>query len=163
MPTDELQGRWHTVLLALVAAVSVGLGVLFGAEGALAAEPEGYAQTGRLMVALLRTGVPGDRSEPAIRPGSVCPSHDCALLNGAPNAARGRRSSPPLQGFMTGRTPFDRTVSRLTAVGDGKVGLRILDPLFAIVGMSSQPSWSPAAERPALQRILVGVRLVVPF
>jgi hypothetical protein len=163
LPTDELRGTWHRVLLVLVAVVSVGLGVLFGAEGALGAEPEGYAGTGRLMVALLGTGVPEDRSEPAIRPGSVCPSHDCSLLNGAPIAARGRTSSPPLQGFMTGRTRFDRTASRLAAVGDGKVGLRILDPLFAIVGMSNQPSWSPAAERPALQRILVGVRLVVPF
>jgi len=163
LPTEELQRKRRTALLALVAGVSLCFGVLCAAEGALGAEPEGYAETGRLMVALLGTGVPGDRSEPAINQGSACPSHDCPLLNGAPDAARGRTSSPPLQGFMMGRTRFDQTASRLAAAGDGKVGLRILDPLFAIVGMPSQPSWSPTAERPALQRILVGVRLVVPF
>jgi len=162
-PAGELQGKRLTVLLALVAGVSVGLGVLFAAEGALGAEPERHPETGRLMVALAAAGVSRDPSEQAIPPRSACPSDDCRPGNGAPDVPRVRTSSPPLQGLMTGRTRFDGTASRLAAVGDSKVGLRILDPLYAIVGMPSHPSWSPAAERPALQRILVGFRLVVPF
>jgi hypothetical protein len=163
LPSLELQGKRRTVLLALVAGVSVGLGVLFAAGGALGAEPERHPETGRLMLALVAAGVSRDPSKPAIPPRSACPSDDCSPLNGAPDAARVRTSSPPLQELMTGGTRFDGTPSHLAAVGDSRVGLRILDPLYAIVGMPSQPSWSPAAERPTLQRILVGFRLVVPF
>jgi hypothetical protein len=113
-------------------------------------------------VALVAAGVSGSFSD---RPSATIPVpfDDCRLGAGAPVWPRVRTSSPPLQGLMTGGTRFDGTASHLAAVGDSKVGLRILDPLYAIVGMPSQPSWSPAAERPALQRILVGLRLVVPF
>ena len=163
LATLELQGKRRTVLLALVAGVSVGLGVLFAAGGALGAEPERHPETGRLMVALAAAGVSRNPSEPTIPPRSACPSDDCGPRNGAPDAERVQTSSPPLQGLMTGRTRFDGTASSLAAAADSKVGLRILDPLYAIVGMPNQPSWSPAAERPALQRILVGFRLVVPF
>ena len=163
LPTEGPRGKRRTVLLALVAGVSVGLGVLFAAGGALGAEPERHTETGRLMVALVAAGVSRDPYEPAISPRSACASDECRPPNGAPDAARARTSSPPLQGLMTGRTGFNGTASRLAAVGDSKVGLRILDPLYAIVGMPGQPSWSPVAERPTLQRIIVGFRLVVPF
>lgn len=167
-PTGGLQPRRRRLLFALVVGASVGCGVLFAADGARGAEPDNKAATaGVRVVESLDAAALGNQHEGISSPQSVCPSGRCRPLDRAPEAGPVPTSSPPSdEGNKTDQGSLHLTEARsrrLREAGDRRLGLRILDPLYATLAVPSHPAWSPEAERPAEQRFLVGFSFFVPF
>jgi len=165
-PADRSQRTFRTTLLGLVASVVVGFGVLFTAEGALGAEPAPDSATAEVSLASLGAVTPGNPSDAVSPTASGCSSHECGPSIDAPDTKPLPTVSTPPNGSAAYSTRLNRSIphiERVETVGDRQVGVRIVQPFYATVAMPRRPSWSPLAGRPVGQRILVGVRFVVPF
>jgi len=150
----------------MVGTVSLSPGGPLAAAGAFAAEPEHEAGTAWARAASEPRAAQDEPSEQANPAQSACSPGSCRLPTGTPDQARPLDSSPPLGERETaGVHPVQPAVNprRLAAAGDRQLGLRILKPLYAIVALPSHAAWSPVANRPAAQRILVGLSFVVQF